>query len=153
MTTIAVIAQLGAKALRLKAEVISDISDPDIQQLIKTLQDTLASTQGVGIAAPQISVSKQVIIIASRPSSRYPHAPLMEPTVMINPSFFALSDSTEKDWEGCLSIPGIRALVPRFKDIQITYTDQLNNLVETKLEDFVARIFQHEFDQIGRAHV
>jgi peptide deformylase len=148
MTTIAEIAQLGAKALRLKAEAISDISDPETQQLIKTLQNTLASTQGVGIAAPQISVSKQIIIIASRPSSRYPHAPLMDPTVMINPSFVALSDSTEKDWEGCLSIPGIRALVPRFKDIQITYTDQLNNLVETKLENFVARIFQHEFDHL-----
>ena len=104
MTTIADIAQLGAKVLRLTAEPITDIESLETQQLIKTLQDTLASTQGVGIAAPQISVSKQLIIIASRPSNRYPHAPLMEPTVMINPSFKALSTLTEKDWEGCCSI-------------------------------------------------
>ena len=112
MVSISEIAQLGAKVLRLKAAAVTDSQSTEIRQLIKTLQDTLASTQGVGIAAPQISESKQVIIIASRPSPRYPNVPLMEPTVMINPAFQALSDTTEKDWEGCLSIPGIRALVP-----------------------------------------
>ena len=142
------IAQLGAKVLRLKAAAVTDSQCTEIQQLIKTLQDTLASTQGVGIAAPQISESKQVIIIASRPSSRYPKAPLMEPTVMINPTFQALSDTTEKDWEGCLSIPGIRALVSRYKDIHITYNNEQGTLVEAKLEGFVARVFQHEFDHL-----
>ena len=142
------IAQLGAKVLRLKAAAITDSQSTEIQQLIKTLLDTLASTQGVGIAAPQISESKQVIIIASRPSPRYPNAPLMEPTVMINPAYEALSDTTEKDWEGCLSIPGIRALVPRYKDIHITYSNEQGTLVEAKLEGFVARVFQHEFDHL-----
>ena len=146
--SISEIAQLGAKVLRLKATAVTDIQSAEIQQLIKTLQDTLASTQGVGIAAPQISESKQVIIIASRPSPRYPNAPLMEPTVMINPTFQALSDTTEKDWEGCLSIPGIRALVPRYKDIQITYSNEQGSLVKAKLEGFVARVFQHEFDHL-----
>ena len=146
--SISEIAQLGAKVLRLKATAVTDIQSAEIQQLIKTLQDTLASTQGVGIAAPQISESKQVIIIASRPSPRYPNAPLMEPTVMINPTFQALSDTTEKDWEGCLSIPGIRALVPRYKDIQITYSNEQGTVVEAKLEGFVARVFQHEFDHL-----
>ena len=113
MTTIAEIVQLGSEVLRLKAVLVTDIESSEIKQLINTLQDTLASTQGVGIAAPQINESKQVIIIASRPSARYPNAPLMEPTVMINPAFEALSESIEKDWEGCLSIPSIRALVPR----------------------------------------
>ena len=142
------IAQLGATVLRLKAAAVTDSQSLEIRQLIKTLQDTLASTQGVGIAAPQISESKQVIIIASRPSPRYPNAPLMEPTVMINPTFQALSDTTEKDWEGCLSIPGIRALVPRYKDIQITYSNEQGSLVKAKLEGFVARVFQHEFDHL-----
>ena len=146
--SISEIAQLGAKVLRLKATAVTDIQSAEIQQLIKTLQDTLASTQGVGIAAPQISESKQVIIIASRPSPRYPNAPLMEPTVMINPTFQALSDTTEKDWEGCLSIPGIRALVPRYKDIQITYSNEQGTVVEAKLEGFVARVFQHEYDHL-----
>ncbi len=148
MASISEIAQLGAKVLRLQADVVTDIQSLEIQQLIKTLQDTLASTQGVGIAAPQISESKQVIIIASRPTLRYPNAPLIEPTVMINPSFQTLSDTQEKDWEGCLSIPGIRALVPRYKEILITYNNEQGDLVEARLEGFVARVFQHEFDHL-----
>ena len=86
MSPIAEISQLGSNVLRLKADVVVDIQSLEIQELINTLQNTLASTQGVGIAAPQINESKQVIIIASRPSARYPNAPLMEPTVMINPT-------------------------------------------------------------------
>ena len=142
------IAQLGANVLRLQAQRVTDSRSAEIRQLIETLQDTLATTQGVGIAAPQISVSKRIIIIASRPTPRYPSAPLMEPTVMINPAFQILSDTKEKDWEGCLSIPGIRALVPRYKEIGINYTDQQGGFVETRLEGFVARVFQHEFDHL-----
>ena len=148
MTTIAEIVQLGSEVLRLKAVVVTDIESSEIKQLINTLQDTLASTQGVGIAAPQINESKQVIIIASRPSARYSNAPLMEPTVMINPTFEALSESIEKDWEGCLSIPAIRALVPRYKEIKISYTDITGKKINTQLEGFVARVFQHEFDHL-----
>ena len=148
MANISEIAQLGAKVLRLKAEAVDNVHSTEIQQIIEAMQDTLATTQGVGIAAPQISVSKQIIIIASRPTPRYPSAPLMEPTVMINPVFHALSDSKDKDWEGCLSIPGIRALVPRYQEILINYTNQQGGFVETKLEGFVARVFQHEFDHL-----
>ncbi len=148
MSTIIEIAQLGAKVLRLQAEPITDVSSTETQQLIKVMQNTLATTEGVGIAAPQISISKQVIIIASRPTLRYPKAPVMEPTVMINPSFTALSEAKEKDWEGCLSIPGIRARVPRYKKIQIKYLDQQGTVIDIVLEDFVARVFQHEFDHL-----
>lgn len=148
MTNISEIAQLGAKVLRLQAQIVTDTQNAEIRQIIETLQNTLATTQGVGIAAPQISVSKRIIIIASRPTLRYPSAPLMEPTVMINPGFQVLSDTREKDWEGCLSIPGIRALVPRYKEILINYTNQRDVLIEAKLEGFVARIFQHEFDHL-----
>ena len=87
MANISEIAQLGAKVLRLQAQAVTDMQSAEIQQIIETMQDTLATTQGVGIAAPQISVSKRIIIIASRPTPRYPSAPLMEPTVMINPCF------------------------------------------------------------------
>ena len=148
MANISEIAQLGATVLRLQAQAVTDFQDDEIQQIIKTLQDTLATTQGVGLAAPQISVSKRIIIVASRPTPRYPSAPLMEPTVMINPSFQTLSDIREKDWEGCLSIPGIRALVPRHKEILINYSNQQGVLVKTRLEGFVARVFQHEFDHL-----
>ena len=148
MANISEIAQLGAPVLRLQAQVVTEPRSAEIQQIIETLQDTLAATQGVGIAAPQISISKQIIIIASRPTPRYPSAPLMEPTVMINPAFQKLSDIREKDWEGCLSVPGIRALVPRYTEILISYINQQNDLVEARLDGFVARVFQHEFDHL-----
>ena len=148
MANISEIAQLGAKVLRLQAQAVTDVQSAENQQIIDSMQSTLATTQGVGIAAPQISVSKRIIIIASRPTPRYPSAPLMEPTVMINPSFQTLSDTREKDWEGCLSIPGIRALVPRYKEILISYITQQGGLVETQLEGFVARVFQHEYDHL-----
>jgi peptide deformylase len=148
MANISEIAQLGAPVLRLQAQVVTEPGSAETQQIIETLQDNLASTQGVGIAAPQISVSKRIIIIASRPTPRYPSAPLMEPTVMINPAFQKLSDIREKDWEGCLSVPGIRALVPRYTEILISYINQQNDLVEARLDGFVARVFQHEFDHL-----
>jgi len=148
MTTVRDIAQLGAKVLRQKAEAVVDVHDVEIRQIIEAMQSTLASTSGVGIAAPQISESKRIIIVASRPTPRYPSAPLMEPTVMINPCSGILSEAQEKGWEGCLSVPEIRALVPRYKEIVVRYTDQQGGLVETKLSGFVARIFQHEFDHL-----
>ncbi|HEY8094903.1 MAG TPA: peptide deformylase [Methylobacter sp.] len=148
MTKVCEIAQLGDQVLRLQAETVVDVHDAEIGRIIDFMQTTLAATSGVGIAAPQISESKQIIIVASRPTPRYPSAPLMEPTVMINPGFEILSETQEKDWEGCLSIPGIRALVPRYQEIMIRYTDQQGGLVETRLSGFVARIFQHEVDHL-----
>jgi peptide deformylase len=148
MTNLYEIAQLGAKVLRQHAELVDQVDSPDIQKIIKSMQTALAATEGVGLAAPQISQLKRIIIVASRPSSRYPNAPLMSPTIMINPVFEALSDDKEKDWEGCLSIPGIRALVPRYKAIQVQYNDEQGYAIEQKLEGFVARVFQHEADHL-----
>ncbi|MFU8790211.1 MAG: peptide deformylase [Methylobacter sp.] len=148
MTVAAEIAQLGNPVLRQYAAAVVDVHTDEIRDIIATMQSTLAATSGVGIAAPQIGIAKQIIIIASRPTPRYPSAPLMEPTVMINPGFDVLTDSREKDWEGCLSIPGIRALVPRYRDIIIHYTDQGGAVVKMQLSGFVARIFQHEVDHL-----
>ncbi|MGZ8223906.1 MAG: peptide deformylase [Methylobacter sp.] len=148
MSTIREIAQLGANILRKKAAVVNDIDSIEIRQIVEAMQSTLATTQGVGLAAPQISESKRIIIVASRPTPRYPSAPRMEPTIMFNPSFQALSNDKEKDWECCLSIPGIRALVPRYKDIMIHYSDKQGQPVELKLNGFVARVFQHEYDHL-----
>jgi peptide deformylase len=148
------IAQLGAEVLRQKAEAVADVHVAEIRQIIADMQATLAGTQGVGIAAPQISESKRIMIVASRPTPRYPHAPQMAPTVMINPEFEPLSDHKEKDWEGCLSIPGIRARVPRYREILIRYTDQRGEWLELRLDGFVARIFQHEYDHLeGRVYL
>lgn len=142
------IAQLGAKVLRLQAQAVTNVHSEETRQIIAAMHTTLASTQGVGIAAPQISVSKQIIIVASRPTPRYPSAPLMQPTVMINPSFQALSENKEKGWEGCLSVPSIRALVPRYTAIKAHYTDEQGSEQIVELSDFVARVFQHEFDHL-----
>ena len=148
MTPACEIAQLGATVLRQQAEMVEHVDNPAIRQIIKDMQSALAATQGVGLAAPQISQLKRIIIVASRPTARYPSAPLMQPTVMINPVFEPISNEKEKGWEGCLSVPGIRALVPRFKSIIVSYTDEQGNGIETQMEGFVARVFQHEADHL-----
>jgi len=142
------IAQLGAKVLRQTAELVQDVHAPEIRRIIEDMQTTLANTQGVGIAAPQISESRRIVIVASRPTARYPDAPQMAPTVMINPSFQAKSENRQKGWEGCLSIPGIRALVPRYTEIGVQYTDEQGEVVELMLDGFIARVFQHEVDHL-----
>ncbi len=148
MTELREIAQLGSAVLRQIAAEVTDIQSNESRSLIAAMQATLAATQGVGLAAPQISESKRILIVASRPTPRYPLAPLMEPTVMINPQFAVLSDVKQKGWEGCLSIPGIRALVPRYSEIEITYTNEQSERVVLVLTDFVARVFQHEYDHL-----
>ena len=140
------IIQLGNPILRLKAEFVEDIHDLPIQQLIDDLLVTVADANGVGIAAPQVAVGYRIFIVASRPNLRYPHAPFMEPTAMINPRIIDFSDEMLKDWEGCLSVPGIRGLVPRYRSIEVEYTDRNGNLQQQEFTDFVARIFQHEYD-------
>ncbi len=142
------IVQLGNPVLRVVATPVTEVGGIETQTEIKAMQAALASTQGVGLAAPQIGISKQIVIVASRPSPRYSQAPLMEPTVMINPRFVALSEEKEKGWEGCLSIPGIRALVPRYTAIEVTYTNIEGHAVQQQFDSFVARIFQHEYDHL-----
>ncbi len=140
------IIQLGNPILRHKASLVENIQDDHIQTLIDDLIATVAQANGVGIAAPQVAESYRVMIVASRPNPRYPHAPEMEPTAMINPKIMAHSTEVVKGWEGCLSIPGIRGLVPRYETIEVEYTDRNGNLQKQVLTDFVARIFQHEYD-------
>lgn len=147
-THIRAIEQLGAQVLRRTAISVERIDDPNVINVIAAMRATLASTEGVGLAAPQIGESLRILIVASRATPRYPSAPNMEPTVMINPSFSIVSDAVQKDWEGCLSIPGIRALVPRFKEINVNYLDEFGGRQSIVLKDFVARVFQHEYDHL-----
>lgn len=148
MNKILEIAQLGNPILRQKAKAIEDINSPHIHALIDNLIATVNKSNGVGIAAPQVSESYRLLIVASRPNPRYPNAPTMEPTAMINPRIIAHSDETVKGWEGCLSIPGIRGLVPRYQTIEIEYISPDGKLHRQELTDFVARIFQHEYDHL-----
>lgn len=148
MTKLRQIAQLGAEVLRQKAETV-EFDAINTRSIISDMLATLADSNGVGLAAPQIYEPYRIVIIASRPTPRYPNAPEMEPTVMINPTFRALSEQTTKDWEGCLSIPGIRSLVPRFTQIEVNFTNQQGKSVSQHFDDFIARVFQHEYDHLN----
>jgi len=142
------IIQLGNPILRDKAKFVEDVNHPRIQELVDNLLITVKQANGVGIAAPQVGASDRIFIVASRPNPRYPHAPEMEPTAMINPKILDRTNETVKGWEGCLSIPGIRGSVPRYRTIEVEYSDRNSKLHKQELTDFVARIFQHELDHL-----
>ncbi len=148
------IAKLGEKVLRKKAKKIKDISNPKIQKLIKDMLYSVNKNKGVGLAAPQVFSSVQLLIIASKPNARYPFAPKIKPLVMINPKIIKKSKRKVKDWEGCLSIPGIRAKVPRHIKIEVEYTTINNQKKLVVFKDFLARVFQHEYDHlIGKVYL
>ncbi len=146
MSKLLEIIELGHPILRQIAAPILDVRDLAIQTLIDDLLLTVKRANGVGIAAPQVARSCQLMIVASRPNPRYPTAPDMEPTAILNPRILSHSTETVIGWEGCLSIPGIRGQVPRYQAIELEYTDRQGGMQKMELTDFVARIFQHEFD-------
>jgi peptide deformylase len=142
------IAQLGQPVLRREAGRIDDPLALAVQALIDDLLVTVEDADGVGIAAPQVFEPLSLFIIASHPNLRYPQAPEMEPTAMINPELLWVSDEKEQGWEGCLSIPGLRGLVPRHRRIGVRYLTRTGEPREAEYEDFLARVFQHEFDHV-----
>ena len=142
------IAQLGQPVLRRVAGRITDPADPVVQTLIDDMLVTVTEAEGVGIAAPQVFEPLSLFIVASRPNLRYPHAPEMEPKAMINPEILWVSDEKEKGWEGCLSIPGLRGPVPRHRRIGVRYLTRGGEVREEEYGDFLARVFQHEFDHV-----
>ncbi len=142
------IAELGAPVIRARATEVTNIRDPQLQAFIDDLLATVADESGMGIAAPQVSESQRIIVLSPQPNARYPYAPTMEPTVMINPEMLWASSEIGKDWEGCLTVPGIRGLVPRYQAIRIRYHTRQDAIVETTYEGFLARVFQHEVDHL-----
>lgn len=142
------IAQLGHPILRKKAGEVVNVQDPLINSLINDMLATVVDVNGVGLAAPQVYESLRVFVVASHPNLRYPMAPEMESTAMVNPEIIWSSDEIVKDWEGCLSIPGIRGFVPRPKAIKVKYSKRNGNSEEVEFSDFIARIFQHEYDHL-----
>jgi len=142
------IAQLGQPVLRRVADNVADPHDPAVQALIDDMLVTVVDANGVGIAAPQVFEPLSLFIAASHPNPRYPQAPEMEPTAMINPEILWVSDEKEPGWEGCLSIPGLRGLVLRHRRIGVRYLTRTGELREEEYADFLARVFQHEFDHV-----
>lgn len=146
--------QLGSPIIRSVALEVVDVQSDEIQTLIDDMIVTCKASKGVGIAAPQLGISQAIVIIASYPSERYPNAPLMEPTALSNPKIIAHAPTLHKDWEGCLSLPGIRAKVPRYTQIEVAYTSREGHAKRVTYNDFLARIFQHEYDHlIGKVFI
>ncbi len=142
------IAQLGHPVLRTPANPVDLPANESLRAFAEDLLATMRDADGVGIAAPQVYESSSVFIVASKPNPRYPDAPLMEPIVVVNPEIVWRSDEIVKGWEGCLSIPGIRGLVPRNRRIRARYATLDGEEVEREFDDFVARVFQHEDDHL-----
>jgi peptide deformylase len=148
------ITQLGEPVLRRPSKPVSLPLSKSDDRLIDDMIATMKKARGVGIAAPQVAVGLRLFIIAPEPSIRYPHAPRMAPVAMINPTLVKHSKKMMTDWEGCLSIPGLRGRVPRYQSIEIDFTARDGRRLRGKLSGFVARIFQHEFDHInGKVYV
>jgi peptide deformylase len=144
------ILKMGDPRLLQSAEPVHlhQIASTEIQTLIDDLLETMYHTQGAGLAAPQIGVNKQIVAFGFEKNLRYPDAPPVPETILINPTITALSNEQEQDWEGCLSVPGIRAKVPRFVKIRYTGYDRLGKVIDRTVEGFHARVVQHECDHL-----
>jgi peptide deformylase len=140
------IIQLGDQRLRQVAQPVGDVMSPEIQALIDQLLEAVKAKNGVGIAAPQIAQSLQIMIVASHASPRYPQAPEMAAMVMINPRIVEMGGDRTLGWEGCLSVPDQRGFVPRYGRVVVEFSDRQGLRQTVVFEDFLARIFQHEYD-------
>ena len=141
--------RLGDRTLRLRSHPVTDPTGPAVQTLIEQLMATAAARSGVGIAAPQLGVRQRLFIVASRPNARYPHAPTMAPTALINPVITARSAAIDLGWEGCLSVPGWRGEIARSQQLEVEYLDRQGRLQQRVFTGFVARIIQHEYDHLN----
>lgn len=151
MSTILTVAQRGETILTLTAAKVtaSELNSDWLNQLALAMQATMMQRNGVGIAAPQVYVSKRIIIVASRANPRYPDAPEMDAVVMVNPEILEKSDTTILGEEGCLSVPDERGLVTRAETIKVRYLTLQGEVVETVYTGFPARIVQHEVDHLN----
>lgn len=139
---------MGDSLLLQRAEEVVAFDTPELHALIADMQDTMAAMDGAGIAAPQIGVSKRVVIFGVGRNPRYPDAEEVPYTVLINPQLEMVDEEMEEGWEGCLSVPGMRGLVPRYIRLHYTGYDQYGNVIDRMVSDFHARVVQHECDHL-----
>ena len=132
----------------LKVSEPVDFKKDDLTTLIEDMKETMKANDGAGLAAPQIGVFKRLVIFGFDTNDRYPEADSVPFTVLINPIITPLSDEKENGWEGCLSVPGLRGVVPRFTHIKYEGYDAEGNKLEREVEDFHARVVQHECDHL-----
>lgn len=140
--------KMGDPALLQVAERVQQFDTPELHALITDLLDTMKAHNGAGIAAPQIGVSQQVVIFGGFKSPRYPDAEEIPFTVLANPTVTPLGEDKEDGWEGCLSVPGMRGMVPRYTQLRYTGSDQYGNPIDRTVSGFHARVVQHEVDHL-----
>ena len=151
--TVHEILKMGDARLLRVAQPVTAFGTPELARLVADMNDTMIAANGAGLAAPQIGVDLQLVIFGFAQSARYPEAPAVPLTVLINPQITALGDAQVDGWEGCLSVPGLRGLVPRFERIRYTGFDQHGAVIDREVDGFHARVVQHECDHlIGRLY-
>lgn len=145
--------RMGEPCLLLKAAPVLQFNTPELHALIQDLEDTMHAMRGAGIAAPQIGVSLRVVIFGQKEADessnpRYPDADAVPYTVLINPVITPVGDVIEDGWEGCLSVPGMRGIVPRYVDLRYRGFDQYGHVIDRQVSGFHARVVQHECDHL-----
>jgi peptide deformylase len=147
------ILKMGDPRLLRVAPAVTAFDTPALHALVADMMDTMVAANGAGLAAPQIGVDLQVVIFGFERNQRYPDAPPVPLTVLVNPEITPLDDGQEEGWEGCLSVPGLRGLVPRHTRIRYRGFDVQGRPIEREAEGFHARVVQHECDHlIGRLY-
>jgi peptide deformylase len=143
------ILKMGDPRLLRIAQPVHAFDTRELHTLVADMQDTMAAAYGAGLAAPQIGVDLQLVIFGTdEPNPRYPDAPVVPRTVLVNPIVTPLGNEEEEGWEGCLSVPGLRAVVPRWRRIRYTGYDEKGNRIDREVEGFHARVVQHECDHL-----
>ncbi|OYT94010.1 MAG: peptide deformylase [Burkholderiales bacterium PBB3] len=147
--TVREILKMGDPRLLRMAQPVVEFDTDTLHLLITDMLDTMRAANGAGLAAPQIGVDLQLVIFGSHDRNpRYPDRPIVPPTVLINPVITPTGEAEENDWEGCLSVPGLRGLVPRWAHIRYTGFDQYGDPIDRTVEGFHARVVQHECDHL-----
>jgi peptide deformylase len=140
--------RIGDPRLLMAAEPVEKFDTPELHQLVEDLKDTMKAHEGAGLAATQIGVMQRVVIFGVEHNPRYPEAEEVPMTVLVNPVITPLTDERVEDWEGCLSVPGMRGIVPRFSRIRYTAHDPFGNPIDREADGFHARVVQHECDHL-----
>ncbi|TAJ78257.1 MAG: peptide deformylase [Gallionellaceae bacterium] len=146
--TVRNILRMGDARLLRRAEEVTSFDSAELRDLLNDMRDTMRALDGVGLAAPQIGINRRIVIFGVESNPRYPEAEAVPATVLINPVITPLSDATEEGWEGCLSVPGMRGLVPRFTHLRYRGRDEFGALIGRTVSGFHARVVQHECDHL-----
>jgi peptide deformylase len=140
--------KMGDPRLLAVAQPVAEFGSPELKTLLTDMQDTMRDLNGAGLAAPQIGAGLRVVIFGFEENPRYPDADSVPFTILINPQLTPLSEIQDEGWEGCLSVPGMRGLVPRYRELRYTGFDADGNPIDRTVTDFHARVVQHEVDHL-----